>query len=271
MLRGTSKMQQMQIHKFLERYFLANNCEILDQSPGHLEVQLTAELDKMLMNRPFYWHYLEKTGGVPQPMKMAIITNKEQAPDHINGEQIHFGSPRLHQIFQSTKELGGFIRLYEKPDQLAPIALHPWICLNIKISFQCDRKKDMILSLGLNLIHGQIVAHFFDELKKKQLTPKIPDYCFTLTPLITPKSGLIRLEKVIIQFIEQQDSTWADEAKKRWEADLALLNRFYEGIEEKPESYEIEKEALKSQYEPKVVVSVINGGMFYLQHPLTIH
>ena len=31
-----------------------------------MTVQLTIEMDKELMNRPFYWHYLEKTGGRPK-------------------------------------------------------------------------------------------------------------------------------------------------------------------------------------------------------------
>ncbi|MDI5788447.1 YqhG family protein [Bacillus licheniformis] len=34
-----------------------------------MTVQLTVEVDKQIMNRPFYWHWLEKTGGEPNPMK----------------------------------------------------------------------------------------------------------------------------------------------------------------------------------------------------------
>lgn len=259
-------MQQQHIHNFLERYFTANDSPILENKEGFLQVQLSVELDKALMNRPFYWHYLEKTGGVAQPMKMSCITDQSKVAADTNGEIIHFGSPRLHQIFQSTKELGGYIRLYENVQQTgqASFPLHPWFCINVKISFQCDRKKDVIVSLGLNLIHGQIVPNFFDKVVEKDLTPKIPDFCFTLTPLIKPQSGMLRLERVIRQFIEEQDQTWAEEAKKRWEEDLQLLNRFYEDTEELPESYEIEKEALKSQYEPRIIVNIINGGMFYL-------
>ena len=52
--------------------------------------------------------------------------------------------------------------------------------------------------------------------------------------------------------------------KERWEKDLNLLEHFYEDDEEKAESYEAEKEALKDQYEPKIVMSIINGGIFYL-------
>jgi hypothetical protein len=258
-------MHQPEIHQFLEQYFVANECPILQNQPGYLTVQLTVELDKELMNRPFYWHYLEKTGGVPNPIQLTFITNHQMAPDSIKGEGIHFGSPRLHQIFQSTKKLAGHIRLYENHNrQYQQTPLLPWLCMNVKISFQCDRKRDCFYSIGLQLINGKMVEGFHDKLLKLQLTPKIPDYSFTLSPLIKPKSGMTRIENYLKQLIEMEDHQWADEARKRWEADLNLLNHFYENDEDKNESYDIEKQALKEQYEPKIRISYINGGLFYL-------
>lgn len=56
-------MQQQEIHQFLERYFHANGCEIIENSPGHITVQLTIELDKELMNRPFTGITLKKPVG----------------------------------------------------------------------------------------------------------------------------------------------------------------------------------------------------------------
>lgn len=260
-------MLQQEIHKFLERYFLANECEITENQNGYMKVQLTVELDKELMNRPFYWHYLEKTGGVPSPMTLTLITDPQNAPEEIKGETIHFGSPRLHQIFYSTKKLAGFIRLYENSSitNKQQIPLKPWIGLNVKISYTCDRKKDVFQSIGLNLINGQIVEEFHDLLLELDLTPKIPDYSFTLSPLIMPKSGLIRIEKYLKNKIEAEDHSWADEARTRWKKDLQLLEHFYREEEEKNESYEIEKIALKDQYEPKIIISIINGGLFYLK------
>jgi hypothetical protein len=262
-----SSMQQQQIHNFLERYFIANDSSVLENTTTHLTIQLSIELDKLLMHRPFYWHYLEKTGGTPNPMQVTFITDKANAHEELRGEPIHFGSPRLHQLFASTRTLGGFIRLYEQvPIQgHTSTPLQPWLCLNTKVSFQCDRKKDVILSLGLNLIHGQIVPGFYDSIQGKQLKSTIPDYCFTLSPLITPKSGIIRLQKMVQTYAENEDSTWAEDAMNRWGADLALLEKFYEEYDEKPESYELEKQALTEQYEPKIIVEIINGGIFYLQ------
>ncbi|MHC0035937.1 YqhG family protein [Pseudoneobacillus sp. C159] len=258
-------MQQQEIHNFLEKYFLSNHCEIVERGPGFMTVQLTIEMDKELMNRPFYWHYLEKTGGIPNPMRLTLITDSGKAPDQLKGEHIHFGSPRLHQIFNSTKKLAGYIRLYEKhqiTNQHVPLL--PWLGLNVKISYQCDRKRDVFQSIGLQLINGQLVEGFHDRLINMQLTPKIPDYSFTLSPLVKPRSGVTRIENYFKQRIEQEDHTWATEAIKRWETDLKLLDHFYEEEEEKSESYETEKQALKEQYEPKINMSIINGGLFYL-------
>lgn len=53
-------MQQHEIHNYLYNFFEANNCEILERSPHLLDVQLTIEMDKLLMNRPFIGTILRK-------------------------------------------------------------------------------------------------------------------------------------------------------------------------------------------------------------------
>jgi len=261
-----SSMQQQEIVNFLENYFVSNHCEILERHPGYMTVQLTVDLDKQLMNRPFYWTYVEKTGGTPNPMKLTLITDRDQTPDNVKGDFIHFGAPRLHQIFESTKKLASYIRLYQQspPGAQGNTPLYPWLGLNVKISYKSDRKRDVLMSLGLQLINGIIVEDFQEKVEKLPLTPKIPDHTYTMSPLVKPQSGINRLQQYVRGYVETQDHSWADEARRRWDEDLALLDSFYEGIDEKPESYEIEKEALKEQYEPKVLVEIINGGLFYL-------
>ncbi|WLD92037.1 YqhG family protein [Alkalihalobacillus sp. AL-G] len=260
-------MLQNDIHNFLDQYFTANECEILERGEDLLHVRLSIELDKLLMNRPFYWHYLEKTGGTPNPMDLKLRTqqSEESAKD---GEFIHFGSPRLHQIFESCQQLAPYIRLFEQVEQKpgAFIPLIPWLGLNIKVSYQCDRKKDYLYSIGLNLINGQMKEQFQTSLDSFSLTPKIPDYCYTMSPLIKPVSGIKRVEKYLDNLIEQDDPQWAVDARKRWQEDDDLLEHFYQEVEEKPEVYYVEKRALKELYEPKVCVKVINGGMFYLSN-----
>lgn len=260
-------MQQTEIHQFLSDFFAANNCDILENEPSHLTVQLTVEMDKALMNRPFYWTYLEKTGGIPNPMKVTFITDPVQAPAHVKGEAIHFGSPRLHQLFRTAREQSAYVRLYEQPPAATgtrQIPLHPWLMLTVKISYQCDLKKDRMETYGINLINGVLDDQFSQKTANRNLTPRIPDYCFTVAPIIKPENGVRRLEEHIRAEIAADDHEWADQARMRWQEDLSLLDRFYEDMEEKPETYEIEKQALRDQYEPKVVVHIINGGLLYL-------
>ena len=65
--------------------------------------------------------------------------------------------------------------------------------------------------------------------------------------------------------INDDSHSWAADALERWEKDLSLLNHFYEDkMEEERASYEAEKEALRLQYEPRIQVSIVNGGLFYL-------
>lgn len=260
-------MQQHEIHRFLERYFHANGCELKASGDGYMTVQLTIEMDKELMNRPFYWHYLEKTGGEPNPMALNLITDQEKAPEGLNGEVIHFGSPRLHQIFRSTRSLAGYTRLYEDRAGFGQqqIPLHPWLGMNVKISYQSNRKKDTFRSIGLNLINGMMKEGFHDELLTLKLTPKIPDLCFTLTPIIRPKSGIGRIQQQLRDEISRESTEWAESALASWKEDRELLDHFYKEVEDKPESYFLEQAALKDQYEPKIEIEIINGGIFYLQ------
>ncbi|MFC4617975.1 YqhG family protein [Camelliibacillus cellulosilyticus] len=259
-------MKQEAIHNYLETYFHASGCDILESRPGFLKIKLTVELDKLLMNRPFYWQYIEKIGGIPETQTLTLKTN---ASDE-DGEFVHFGSPRLHQIFAAAKALSPYIRLYENKQPNAgggQTPLYPWLSINAKMSLRCDLKKDWLLSLGLNLINGMVIKNFQESVEKIALTPKIPDYCYTLTPMIKPGSGLRRLEAVIAHMMEQEDHTWAQAAMERWQSDVDLLDRFYEDLDDDEsikEAYAIEKNALKEQYEPRITVSIINGGLFYL-------
>jgi hypothetical protein len=263
-------MLQQEIHQYLERFFAATNCPIMENGPGFLTVQLTADMDKELMNRPFYWTYIEKTGGIPNPGKLTFITDQNAVPDDIKGEPVHFGAPRLHQLFRAAKKMAAYIRLYEEP--AAPPArsmpLYPWLNVNMKISYCSDRKRDVLRSFGLHLISGMLIDDFQKKVQNRRLVPKIPDYCFTISPIIKPASGLKRMETYISQEMAAEDHQWAKEAKERLKEDLALLDQFYAGQAEKPETYKIEKKALIEQYEPEIKIEIVNGGLFYLATPL---
>ncbi|OZI11934.1 hypothetical protein CEW92_09360 [Bacillaceae bacterium SAS-127] len=260
-------MQTNEIHQFLEQYFTVGECSILEKTACSLTVKLTPEMDKELMNRPFYWHYIEKMGLVGEPLSLTLITNQKEVLNELKGEVVHFGAPRLQQIFQSAKQRAGFVRLYEQQTNHCQQALHPWLLINVKVCYEADRKKEQFHSFGLNLINGQIQEQFMNILERKSLSGKIPDFSFTIAPLIKPLSGVRRIHQFLNDHLKNEDQQWAKEAINRWEEDLSLLNSFYEEEEEKPEAFFLEKAALKKRYEPKIKVDIVNGGIIYLTPP----
>lgn len=270
-------MEQPALHKFLSEYFTANDCNILEEQEGKITVQLTEELDEILMNRPFYWHYIKRIGQQGTPMKVTFITNPKRKEE--KGEWIHFGSPRLHQMFHSLKEMSTFTRMYEAIDQPQhQTPLVPWLVFNGKINYQGAQKRDEIVSIGLQLINGSMISSFMEAITPLSLTSKITDYCFTITPIIRVSSGMKRIQSYIEQYVKSQDDQWAEQSYQRLEEERLLLEHFFLAKNnQEEEDQDQEKEAADTQkrfdqemagiyerYEPKITLEVINSGVFYL-------
>lgn len=259
-------MYPQQIHSYLRQFFLENDCFILGEEDHYLTVQLTIDMDKRIMNRPFYWQYVEATNGEPNPAQVTFITDSASLNGKIYGEIIHFGSPRLNQLFQVTRDLGAFVQMYErvKPFE-GQVMLSPWLGVNYKISYCSDRTKEMLFSFGINLLTGTIIEDFHETVSCLELADEMSENGFHIQYIIKPIRALQRLDAKIEAIIQQDDHTWAEEAKKRWQRDQRVLDYFYEDVEEKPECYEIEKRAIEEQYNTKIKVEVINGGLFYIR------
>jgi len=260
-------MYPQQIHGYLQKFFTENNCDIVNATNHYMTVQLTIDMDKKIMNRPFYWRYLENTDGVPNPAQLTFITDQNQLDEDIKGEVVHFGSPRLNQLFQTTKELGAYVQMYEKvinkPDSRT--ILTPWLGVNYKVSYYSDQTKEMFYSLGINLLTGNLVDGFQEWVSGVDLDSNRSEDAFHITYIIKPLRALDRLDAAVENIIQQDDHTWADQAKTRCQKDQEVLEYFYEGIENKPECYELEKKAMEEQYEARIKIEIINGGLFYLK------
>ena len=259
-------MYPQEVHNYLGTFFTENNCQILTNQPDYLTVQLTIDMDKKIMNRPYYWQYLEATNGVPCPAQLTLVTDQNKVDAQVKGEVVNFGSPRLSQLFQVTKELGSFVHLYESIEQKeSQSILTPWLGVNYQVSYYSDQTKEMLYSFGINLMTGDVVDNFHESLKDIDLITSKPERSFSLPFIIKPLRALERLDALMDDIIRQDDHSWAEEAKQRRDKDLKVLEYFYEGIEEKPESYELEKKAMEERYEPRIKIEIINGGLFYLQ------
>jgi hypothetical protein len=252
------------LNTFLQDYFSAHHCELLSNQNGVLQIQLNEKMDRALMNRPFYWHYIKKMGRDGDPMQLTLITNQEQT--EVKGERIHFGSPRLQQILRHLRENERFTRLFQVVQTSQNTALHPWLVVNIKLSYIGKHNKDEVFSIGLNLINGMMKTEMMDYLQQLEFQMQISDYCYTITPLVKPISGYKRILSVIDQYIQDQDHQWAKDSLEELQKEIDLLKHFYEDSpEEELDQMEKELTDLNERYQPKIKVSVINGGIFYLK------
>jgi hypothetical protein len=267
-------MDQSKIRAFTERYLELNGCRILESSPTHLVTQLSIEADKDLLNRPFYWMYVERMNLEPQPVRLSLVFDPDNHPPEIRGEYLFFGTPRFTQILRSAQKYGKFVRLYEEPDvhnrfhfQSKPYT--SWLAVHFKVSYVCDKKKDCLRSLGINLISGEIQERFYERLKEQQWSNILPAQRYTVEPHLTIPEAVGELEYYLEEQIRGEDSTWAEQARERLEAELRQLDAYYPEEENMSDSLRKEKkqrrEEIVWQFHPRVEISVVNAGLFYFE------
>ncbi len=254
-------MKISNIHDFLQRFFLAHQCEIINNQDGILTVQLNEKMDQALMNRPFYWHYIKSSGQIGEPATLTFITNPNKR-EH-DGEWVHFGSPRLQQVFNNLKKTGKHIKLFQKIDTHKNTALYPWLLINLKISYEGKHNKDELFSIGLNLMNRIMKTKMMEILQEIPLNLTISDFCYPISPLIRVNSGFLRITSVIEDYLKNQTHDWAEESVITLQEEIQMVQHFYNNhAGEERMTKEIND--LKKRYTPSISYQVINGGIVYL-------
>ncbi|MGG4494386.1 YqhG family protein [Brevibacillus reuszeri] len=230
-------MQQQQVRQFIERYLASFSAHIVETHPDYLTVKLPVEVDKDIGNRPFYWSWVEKMNLAYQPLVVTFAFHPERMPDGLRAEHMHLGASRMQQIFASTRKHGQFLCMYEQ----SPLALGagskrrsaplvPWLGLNLKVSLLCDKKRDILLYLGINLHNPRMVHDFTSFLFTLPLTPAIPDFFYTLDRRITIEQALEMVKQEVTSVLAQEDQEWAEEARERLTEELAIVSAYYEEL-----------------------------------------
>jgi hypothetical protein len=200
-------------------------------------------------------------------------------PGQPRKELIRYGCSRLEQIFRSVRERGRFVNLYEQPlnpDRYrTPGALTytAWLCVNYKVAFICDMKRDELHSLGISLTTGEIVASFHDRVRERHLAPKLPANA-SVRRTIPLYDAAVELEKHIERHVLAADHRWAEEAHERLLEELARIDGYYEDVAASLKD-EAERAAARAQHEarrseaewqhrPRVEASVMSCGLFHL-------
>lgn len=256
--------EQMDKHQFftwMKEAFIASGCTIVKQNQTCATVQLTEDVDAVLMNRPFYWEYVKRLNQVGEPFTFSFTTDFNHSSKEV--EYVHPTSFRFERFKRYMKNKAMFIQLYEQ--QQTPSSLHPWLNINFKIQYRTNVMKEETYSCGLHLISGKIIESFLEETESLHFSSSIAPYHFTLTPLIKWNYGILRIEHFILQYLEQKEHHWIHEAKMRLQDELSLLYRFYD---ENDPLCKQEEKAIKERLFPHIQLSFISMGLFYLS-PLT--
>jgi hypothetical protein len=194
-------------------------------------------------------------------------------------DEITFGSRRFEQLFSIAGAKGRFVHLFEEPFTLqvpSPAfkrVYNTWLCINFKAEFACDMKRSEIHSIAIQLNSGEIREHFHKQLLSKSFAPKLPANIFILPDIVSLPKAVQALELVLERKISNYDHRWAQEANERHQIEVERIDSYYNGLlqaAEPDKRQEIEaqfinrREEIDWQYKPRILVSVINCGLFHL-------
>ncbi|NQF12514.1 hypothetical protein HPY31_01095 [Brevibacillus sp. HB1.3] len=258
-------MQQQQVRQFVERYLATFSAHIVESHPDYFTVKLPVEVDKDIGNRPFYWSWVDKMNLAYQPLVLTFTFHPDSTPEGLRSEHLHLGATRMQQIFASTKKHGSFVCMYEQQGGLLGNAgkrrstpLVPWLGMNLKVSLLCDKRRDILLYLGINLHQPRLVTDFTSFLFSLSLTPAIPDYYYTLDRKVTIQEALQMAQQEVEHTLEQEDQHWAEEARTRLSEELAILEAYYEELarrepeKEQSKADETEEEVEQTEAQPSL-------------------
>jgi len=193
-------------------------------------------------------------------------------------DEVTFGSRRLEQIFGIVRTRGRFVHLFEEPFPMG-VSMHhtlvydTWFCVNYKVELACDRKRSEIHSLAIQLNNGEIREHFHKHLLTKSLSPKLPANSHILPDMISLPKAVNALEMTLERKISAYNHSWADEANEQHRSEINRVEAYYNGLllsVEPDKRDEVEAQCrnrlqeIDWQYKPRIVVSVINCGLFHL-------
>ncbi|MGA8941706.1 MAG: YqhG family protein [Thermoactinomyces sp.] len=266
-------MDQTRVRKWTERYLNHYQCQIIESAPTYLVTQLSVQADKDILNRPFYWMYVEKMNIKPNPIQLCLIFDPENHPVDIKGEFLYFGAPRFRKMLESAQKHGKFVRLYELPKWQASRspakAYSPWLGVNYKISYICDQKKDRLCHLGISLLSGEVTESFYEMLAERKWSVQLPPNRHIPSQRLSLMEAVGELEFYLEEQIRQEDLTWAKEAQERFNNEIKQLDSYYPEHIQPDDKLAKEKkqqeQELVWQYHPRIEISVVNAGIFYLE------
>jgi hypothetical protein len=285
-------MNAKQVQKFVVSYLDAMECQLIEKSPSRVTVKLSPDADRALTNRPYYWSFVDRTGADPETMTYAWQFESGENPSGLSylntpegriiQEDVYHGSRRLLQLFDAVRQGGRNVMLFEEPPRGSSGSMNSqpytaWLGANLKVSFECDMKREELHGWGISLATGVIDEKFMERLLEKRLTPRLPANVHLLRNGLSLRKAMTQLETAMERKLKNADFAWAADAENRRQDELNRIRHYYEPMlkagesGEQTEPYQALAARFKQrqaeidwQFRPRVTLSVLNCGIFHL-------
>lgn len=240
------------IINWLQIYFEQHHCQI-KQHGKQYQIHLTRKLDEQLMNRPFYWRYMDMTGNEGEPSTITYHFNEEQLDENY----MHLGHPLLMKITSEISEAHQYFTGFEQIHTNKQVVLHPYFFMNIIIRFVGKHVREEMMSIGINLINGTIMTQFMESIADLTLEQTISPYCYTVRPIISMQRATDKIHDVIYKYIEQLPHQWAIDSLQ----EIALANRQANNKEQVSSNLKEIEQILS----PNITFNIMSGGTIYIR------
>jgi hypothetical protein len=237
----------------------------------------------MLTNRPYYWLFVDRMGVVPETLNMHWIFDTSRESEHFQYVPrlpelaCHFGAGGLAQIFQIAREKGRFVRLFEQVPEgnerpRTSRAYHTWVCINLKLVFSCDVKREELLSIGCNLQSGKLVTDFHRSLLAShdlcgRLQAQLPQQTHLARELFDLSSAWKRTLAYVESYVDNLDKQWICDAFERLHDEHARHDAYVAQLSEEMRAlhaYERRSAEIERQYRPHICIMPVSCGIFHL-------
>lgn len=243
---------------WLQIYFTQHGCQVKQQDKLH-QIVLTRKLDEQLMNRPFYWKYMDMTGNEGIPSTISYHFNDNE----MNENYMHFGHPLRMKILAHISETQQYYTGFEQIDTSRQVMLHPFFFMNLMIRFEGKHVREEMMSIGINLINGTIIPQFMERLMHVPLEHTISPFCYTVKPIISMQRAADNIHEAVYKHIEQLPHQWAIDSYR--EIVLADLQA------NKVQPLNSNLKQIEQILSPTISFNIISGGTIYIRPEMIVN
>lgn len=147
----------------------------------------------------------------------------------------------------------------------------PHLLVNFKVSLETDEKYEILHTLSINLVDGEISANLLDGLAEKKLTLQLPKK-YLEKKNIPYSEGFQALFQHLQWLLINRDPAWIQAAKSRCEDEVSDLEAYYQeeatSLDEKQRFYRQVADIYR-KFRPVIRVEIINVAILYL--PIIIY